>query len=107
MLQAKEKLFNDLIIFLTVCPNGLGLTEVEIVLRMLPSDLTPDVKARQISFYMDLFRELRSGEKYENQLNADDHKNLIVDQGSEHTSDLLERQETLCEVIKSLIEFTE
>ena len=46
MLQAKEKLFNDLIIFLTVCPNGLGLTEVEIVLRMLPSDLTPDVKAR-------------------------------------------------------------
>ena len=28
MVRAGEKLMNDLIIFLTVCPNGLGLTEI-------------------------------------------------------------------------------
>ena len=61
MWQAKEKLFNDLIIFLTVCPSGLGLTEVEIVLRMLPSELSADAKAKQINFYMDIFKEVRVG----------------------------------------------
>ena len=37
MVLAGEKLLNDLILFLTLCPNGLGLKEVEIVLHMLPS----------------------------------------------------------------------
>ena len=61
MWQAKEKLFNDFIIFLTVCPSGLGLTEVEIVLRMLPSELSADAKAKHIAFYMEIFTEMSSG----------------------------------------------
>ena len=32
MVSSSEKLLNDLIIFLTVCPYGLGLAEVQIVL---------------------------------------------------------------------------
>ena len=53
-----DKLLNDLIIFLTVCPNGLGLTEIEIVLRMIPSELDMDGKNWQIAQYLTMFKNI-------------------------------------------------
>ena len=53
--SVEEKLLNDFIIFMITCPNGLGLTEVEIVLRMLPCSLDPDVKQQKIQLYLDIF----------------------------------------------------
>ena len=58
MVRSGEKLLNDLVIFLVVCPHGLGLTEISIVLKMIPSELTLEVKAKKIKLYLDLFREL-------------------------------------------------
>ena len=88
MWQSKEKLFNDLIIFLTVCPSGLGLTEVEIVLHMLPSELSAETKNLQISFYMDIFQKISH--------NKDSDMSESENQ---------ERQENMMDVIRSLIIF--
>ena len=56
MVKADEKLLNYLIIFLTMCPHGLGLTEIEILLRRFPSQQNPEVKDKHIRLYLDLFR---------------------------------------------------
>jgi hypothetical protein len=61
MGRSGEKLLNDLIIFLTVCPQGLCLTEVKLVLKKFPSSLSTVARAFQIKLYIDLFRESAKG----------------------------------------------
>jgi len=97
MVRSSEKLLNDLIIFLTVCPNGLGLTEVEIVLSMFPSDLAPSEKAKQIKLYIDMFKEVSQNKE------GGEHTNF--ESGSELSNELQERHSELFQVIRSLLFF--
>lgn len=57
MVRSGEKLLNDLILFLTLCPNGLDLTEINILLNKFPSQLSKEEKEEKIKLYIDLFRE--------------------------------------------------
>ena len=57
MVRSGEKLLNDLIIFLTACPHGLDLAEIQILLLKFPSELQPEIRAKKIKLYIDLFRE--------------------------------------------------
>ena len=58
MYDLREKLLNDLILFLTLCPNGLGLTEVAIVLQMLPSKLDENERKDKIEHYCTIMNDL-------------------------------------------------
>ena len=57
MARSGEKLMNDLIIFLTICPNGLDLFEIEILLKRFPSQLDKGERDTKIRLYLSLFRE--------------------------------------------------
>ena len=58
MVRSGEKLLNDLIFFLTICPQGLILPEIEILLNMLPSELSNLIKQERIKQIIDLFKEI-------------------------------------------------
>ena len=58
MVLAGEKLFNDLALFLTLTPKGLGLTEIEIVLRMLPTNQSDTERDEKIDLYLTLLRDI-------------------------------------------------
>jgi len=57
MVRSGEKLLNDLIIFLTACPYGLDMAEVQILLQRFPTELSPEARNCKIKLYIDLFRE--------------------------------------------------
>ena len=97
MVRSGEKLLNDLIIFLTVCPQGLCLSEVEIVLKKFPSSLSTVARAKQIKLYIDLFRE---SAKIKNSSELQ-----LETATSDISSENLERQENLREMIQSLLFF--
>ena len=52
MTQANEELLNNLILFLTMCPKGLNLDEIQLVLESLPSTLTDQKRREKINLYM-------------------------------------------------------
>lgn len=58
MDRSGEKLLNDLIFFLTICPSGLILPEIEILLNMLPSELSIEAKQEKIKQIIDLLKEI-------------------------------------------------
>ena len=57
MVRSGEKLLNDLIIFLTLCPNGLDLDQIQILFKRFPSQLSAEDRSKKIKLYIDLFRE--------------------------------------------------
>lgn len=56
MAKSGEKLLNDLIIFLTMCPQGLCLTELQILLKRFPTSLPDKARDEKIKTYTDLFK---------------------------------------------------
>ena len=54
MALSGERLFNDFIIFLTMCPGGLCLYEVELLFEVLPTQMTEAEKSKKIKLYIDM-----------------------------------------------------
>ena len=79
MVRVNEKLLNDLIIFLTLCPLGLGITEIEVLLNMIPSNLDQDVKESKIALYIKIFKQSLESE------------NLILDEKGKDVRDIVKR----------------
>lgn len=98
MIRTNEKLLNDLIIFLTICPQGLGMTELVIVLKLFPTETTVEAKNDQIKLYIEMLQEV--GLKSKGNLVEQQH-----DSSSERSAELQERRENIKDVLQSLLFF--
>ena len=68
---AGESLLNDFIFFLTLCPHGLGLTEAEIVMSMIPSKLDEFERKDKIELYIRLMMEVVNSRSFDDSSDSD------------------------------------
>ena len=98
MVRSGEKLLNDLIIFLTICPNGLDLAEIKILLNQFQTRLTPEEKRKKIELYLDLLTEASTIGDGEATTSLERSPNSVVSESEE-------KLENLREIIKHLLFF--
>lgn len=93
MDRSGEKLLNDLIFFLTICPSGLILPEIEILLNMLPSELSIEAKQEKIKQIIDLLKEI----------SVHGDQTCAYGKQSDGSVESLERIEIIRELIQNLL----